>query len=293
MQLRLDAINSFLAKKNHRELTLTNRMTALDMTLCPKVDNFHDIDCVERKCEHCGIKAIHLHLQSVLDNYSDEITSWSVWTLKTEEYRQSDGSLKSVTKWKQVNKTGPFDQLVSEVEEEMASYSLHMHNANWQYRQFANLRENLPDKWLLTVSDFGQNYTCHHQEEIQGAHWSRSETTIHPVVAYYNTDAGITRESFIFLSNDHKHDAHASHFYQIKAIEDLFRRGMQFEKIVHFSDGCASQYKGKTNFVDVSFAEVDTGVVTEKHYFGTRHGKGPCDAEIGVLKKNAGLTVKR
>ncbi|KAJ8018148.1 hypothetical protein HOLleu_44024 [Holothuria leucospilota] len=30
----------------------------------------------------------------------------------------------------------------------------------------------------------------------------------------------------------------------------------------------------------------------EKHFFGSRHGKGPCDGEIGVLKRCAGNAVK-
>ncbi|KAK0040075.1 hypothetical protein Bpfe_030491 [Biomphalaria pfeifferi] len=90
---------------------------------------------------------------------------------------------------------------------------------NWQQQQFADLKQDLPCDWLLLVSDFGQNFTCHHQDEIQGAHWARTEVTIHPVE--------------------------------------------------------------------------DTNVSIERHYFGSRHGKGPCDAEIGVVKKNATLAIKR
>uniref|UniRef100_A0A2C9L8U7 Uncharacterized protein n=1 Tax=Biomphalaria glabrata TaxID=6526 RepID=A0A2C9L8U7_BIOGL len=59
------------------------------------------------------------------------------------------------------------------------------------------------------------------------------------------------------------------------------------------NDGCAAQYKGKLNFVDLSFSKEDTNVSIERHYFGSRHGKGPCDAEIGVVKKNATLAIKR
>ena len=32
--------------------------------------------------------------------------------------------------------------------------------------------------------------------------------------------------------------------------------------------------------------------MTEKHFFGTRHGKGPCDAEIGVVKCVAFLAIQ-
>lgn len=45
-------------------------------------------------------------------------------------------------------------------------------------------------------------------------------------------------------------------------------------------------------FADASFAVEDTGIMTEKHFFGTRHGKGPCDAEIGVVKCVAFLAIR-
>lgn len=72
------------------------------------------------------------------------------------------------------------------------------------------LKDKLPAKRLLMVSDFGQNYTCHHHDQMQGTHWSRSEVTVHPIVAYYEREGKVVRHSFIFLSNDLKHDAHAN-----------------------------------------------------------------------------------
>ena len=62
---------------------------------------------------------------------------------------------------------------------------------------------------------------------------------------------------------------------------------------MHFSDGCAGQYKCKINFVDASFSVVEHGVPMEKQYFGSRHGKGPCDAEIGVVKCITTQDMKR
>ncbi|KAK7090626.1 uncharacterized protein [Littorina saxatilis] len=293
VRLLLMGINNFLIKKNQRGLTLANKRAALDLTLCPKQGEFHNIACVERTCEHCGVRKLRDHLSTTLEAHADELTTWDAWTLTKEQYRKNDGTVKDTTKWKPIPKSGPFDELVTEMEEQMTKYSLHLFNADWQYKQFCHLRDNLPQRWLLTVSDFGQNFTCHHQDEIQGAHWARSECTIHPVVTYFHTDEGIRKESFVFLSTDLRHDAHASHHYQIDAVKQLLGRNLEFERIVHFSDGCASQYKGKTSFVDLSFSKEDTGILTERHYFGSRHGKGPCDAEIGTVKKNASLAVKR
>ena len=71
----------------------------------------------------------------------------------------------------------------------------------------------------------------------------------------------------------------------------LQSNGVKIDRLIQFSDCAPSQYKNKTSFIDASFSEKDFGFRTEKHFFGSRHGKGPCDREIGVLKKKARLEV--
>ncbi|VDI46372.1 Hypothetical predicted protein [Mytilus galloprovincialis] len=56
-------------------------------------------------------------------------------------------------------------------------------------------------------------------------------------------------------------------------------------------DGAPTQYKSKYNFVDMSFWKDDFGFEVEKHFFGSRHGKGPCDGESGVVKRSATVAV--
>lgn len=141
--------------------------------------------------------------------------------------------------------------------------------------------------------DFGENYSCFFQDEAQGAHWARQQVTIHPIVAFYHCpiDNEIVEDTYVFISEDIKHDSHAAHHFEMATVQEILKQGVKLNKIIHFTDGCSSQYKGKTSFVDVSFAESDTGVPTEKHFFGSRHGKGPCDRQIGVVKKMAKRAV--
>lgn len=190
---------------------------------------------------------------------------------------------------------GPFGQLLCEMEEELKPFALHISNAEWQHQQFNKLKENLPEKWVLFVMDFAENYSCFYQDEAQSVHWNQKQVTIHPIVAYYHCpdDGEVMRESVMCISSDLKHDSHAVQHFQLTLVRELLGRGLAIEKIIHFSDGCASQYKCKTSFVDASHSEEDVGIPQEKHYFGSRHGKGPCDAEIGVVKRIATLSVKR
>ena len=99
-------------------------------------------------------------------------------------------------------------------------------------------------------------------------------------------------DTMFFISNDIKHCYHAVQYFTSQAVKQLQNEGISINKLVHFSDGAPTQYKCKVNFCDASFSNNDFGFVTERHYFGSRHGKGPCDREIGVLKKHVSLSVK-
>ncbi|KAK0057733.1 hypothetical protein Bpfe_012963 [Biomphalaria pfeifferi] len=237
--LYMEGINKFLIKKGHRELTLKNPASSLDLTLCPRTNAncFHKLQCIERSCSNCGVDLINKYFEP-LKNCMDELADWSIWSKMTDEYVQSDGTLRKVTKWRPVNKEGPFNELVTSMQKDLEKFSLHLFTANWQQQQFADLKQDLPCDWLLLVSDFGQNFTCHHQDEIQGAHWARTEVTIHPVVSYYRDKDLIVKESMFFLSNDLKHDGHASQHFQTKGIYELANRGHAFTKVYLYCISC-------------------------------------------------------
>ncbi|VDI13634.1 Hypothetical predicted protein [Mytilus galloprovincialis] len=44
----------------------------------------------------------------------------------------------------------------------------------------------VPEKWAVMCLDFAENFTCLWQDEVQGAHWSYDQVTLHPIVSYYN-----------------------------------------------------------------------------------------------------------
>jgi len=62
---------------------------------------------------------------------------------------------------------------------------------------------------------------------------------------------------------------------------------VKFENIIQFTDGCASQYKSK-----VPFFHISNYPNTERHFFGSGHGKGPSDACSGVVKASVTRTVR-
>ena len=91
----------------------------------------------------------------------------------------------------------------------------------------------------------------------------------------------------VLISNNRKHDQHVVQHFVGLANNDLIAYGVKFEHDVHFLDGAPSQYKSKLNFVEMTHCQEDFGFPIEKYFFRSRHGKGPCDGEIGVVKGSA------
>lgn len=78
------------------------------------------------------------------------------------------------------------------------------------------------------------------------------------------------------------HDTHAvTHFCKLACTHLKVERKVEFNRLIQFTDGCGAQYKSRTGFADISFGNIDFGVQVERHFFGSCHGKNPCDGEGG------------
>jgi hypothetical protein len=47
----------------------------------------------------------------------------------------------------------------------MKDFSLHIFLAIWEYRQFSNLKKNVPENLIVCVMDFAENVTTKYQDE--------------------------------------------------------------------------------------------------------------------------------
>ena len=59
------------------------------------------------------------------------------------------------------------------------------------------------------------------------------------------------------------------------------------KQIYYFSDGAASQYKNRKNFLNLCYHHTDFGIAAEWHFSATSHGKGACDGVGGTVKRLA------
>lgn len=257
-------------------------------TLCPKQGANYALKCINRKCDNCGPEKF---LES-LDIIGQKTTQTSWWRWENGTVLFAGVEKKRLLKKR---KEGTLDDLLSELNAELQPFSRHLFDATWQCRQYQCLEKNRPQGTVLFCCDFGENVKVINQDEAQAAHWSNIQVTIHPVVATYECpEDGCTEtvtDTMIFLSDDNKHCADAVHHFTTTATQVLKDDGIAFSRVIQFSDGAASQYKNKTAFNDASFGKEDAGCTMERHFFGSRHGKGPCDREIGVFKKQLRFSV--
>ena len=249
--------------------------------LCPISDSqrFHKEECVFGTCDRCGNYGgrIREMYQDIIRE-SNAAHTWLHW--EKEEVR--DGKVRRVLKTKQGSMEMLINEMAMDVEKPVqgVSFVKHLFTARWQHRQFASLKENLPANWGIMIMDFGQNRKVFYQDEIKSAYFGQRQITMHPIVMYYKRDNVLFRDSQIYLSDDITHDYHAVEHFLTLASDHLARQ-IKVEREIIWSDGCQSQYKGKGTFADLSLSSE----TRERNYYGSEHGKGEGDGEIGVVNR--------
>lgn len=63
----------------------------------------------------------------------------------------------------------------------MKSYTANQFKADFQHKVGSQLGENLPLDHVLTVMDFSENISLVPQDEIESAHFTTKQVTLHPV----------------------------------------------------------------------------------------------------------------
>lgn len=148
----------------------------------------------------------------------------------------------------------------------------------------------LADNEVIALCDFSENLAFEIQDSAQSYYYAKTQCTIHPICIYYKEDGVLKQKSNIIIAESLKHTVEAVYLFQTKLIEYLktfFGNNFNDKKIKFFSDGAASQYKNKKNFLNLCLFKKDFGIEAEWHFFATSHGKSPCDALGGTFKRNA------
>lgn len=245
--------------------TLTNSLMCKDKTT----------DCYLRYCENCKSSAICEQL------ISDEIEEACIEEIHFEQWVTTDRcDIETFVKKP--------DEFVSFLISKLEKLIPHDFIKNEQSKFLKTCKSNLNYGEFLVICDFSENYSFVLQDEVQSHHWNNQQATIHPFVIYYKEDGELKHLSFVVISEDLRHDSITVSLFISKMIDFLrTEQSMSVNKIYFISDGAASQYKNRKNFASLCHFKQKYNIVVEWHFFATSHGKGPCDAIGGTLKRMA------
>lgn len=279
----------YATQLNKPEMKPGDKNTCVALILCPKNGEEYNLRCIDRACTQCSSKDLENKIQPLLE--LEEIT-WQSWDLVQYENHKTG---KKSSKRELVEKSDSPEAFINLFIKEVTFLAVHLFEARWQQVQFSKLSKSVKKNQVMLTADFAENFTCFSQNEIQGAHWMRNAVTIHPTIANYKcpVDGEIVEEAIDIITDDLVHDAHAFHKFNTIINQHLTEvQQIPIEELIIVTDGCASQYKCKSSFFDASNGLEDIGVVIERSYYGSRHGKNRCDGEGGILKNKVTRAIK-
>lgn len=234
--------------------------------------------CYLGDCNVCpGIEELKKHLISVFDNNLIDTVTYKQWTAVDRS------TLETVIE--------NSDEFVESFGDKLESLLPHSFIATQQSMFYKECKSQLKPGEFVVSADFSENYAFVLQDAAQGFHWNNDQATIHPFVAYYKESDNINHLNFVIISDVLHHNTVAVSLYQKQLIEFLKNRFENLpKKVFYFSDGAASQYKNRKNFINLCYHQTDFGFPAEWHFSATSHGKSACDGLGGTVKRLAART---
>ena len=166
---------------NNEYAVLKNVTEAAEKTLCPKQEDklFHNIKCLERQCDLCGVNALPLLPEEMATEGS---VRWSRYEYVPTGKFLSNGQEKK--KIALVQKETPPSELFKYFKELLATYPVHSFMARWQRDQLDNLLENLPFGHVVCVHDYSEGFACRQQDEIQSEYFDVAKVSLHVIILH-------------------------------------------------------------------------------------------------------------
>ncbi|XP_060560787.1 uncharacterized protein LOC132720637 [Ruditapes philippinarum] len=177
---KVEALNKIAQQQSMPLLKATPKQLS-NLSLCP----YEDIpkrSCVDRQCVDCGTAIVVNTYEPLVQACGNSVVAkYYQWESSKESYISKDGDKKHTTRWIQAEKTCSVADLVHDIAKSLESHSSHLFRANFQYKMESLLTSDLPLDHCLVVMDFSENISLQPQDEIESAHWTTKQVTLHPV----------------------------------------------------------------------------------------------------------------
>ena len=250
--------------------------------------------CIKQQCKIC--RDWKGKVEILLSNAPDqdkEIT-WYTWTQKVYTSKNGQRGVRRELE----RKTESFEIFKQELMKDIlkpvqrCSFVEHHFSHRYQHKMYDECIASLKPGQCLMVQDFAKNRDIIFQDDIKSNFWCKKQVTIHPGVIFYRLIEGepIRKLVVTHLSDIKNHDAHMVHLMTrdcISIMNDKYPE-IEWNRFIIWSDGCASQYKGKNSFYYLGKYSVSL----ERNFFASEHGKGPSDAETGLLAMKLEAAIK-
>ena len=239
-----------------------------------------DLDCMYGKCEKC--KEINIITNDQGDN--NEETSWLQWKTKKEK-RNIKGDEKEITLTVKETVTDSIHVLMDTFSTEMQRFKIHAFNIANQMKHYRNIKENLKPNEALVHVDFAENFQCKLANEIQSMHFgaSKKQLTLHTGVFY----TALSSQTFCAVSDSLDHNPCSVWAFMDPILDKLLHANKDVDTVHFFSDGPATQYKQKGNFLLFTHEMTVRNLSGEWNFHESGHGKGVPDGVGGALKRRA------
>jgi hypothetical protein len=166
-------------------------------------------------------------------------------------------------------------------EKSFKDFRLHKYLARTQRAAYKEKKENLKSTEALLVVDFSEKFISKARREIQASYFGKK------LISVFTAKIFTEKENFSFIiASDEQSQTKDEVYAYLKEIIDWLKvKNPKIKHLIVFSDGSASQFKNKFNFLNLLYAKKDFGLTIEWHFFCTSHGKSECDGLGGTIKR--------
>ena len=267
---------------------INDEMDLYKILLCDKTSKYRNKDCIFRDCNVCKdwIKKIE-SLASDLN--MEKMVHWSRWGYMNYTQKSGKDVPKRVSLPNYGTKRKCLDELIQldimgPGRNKTFTFVIHFFTQSFQFQMYKQCEDTLKPGQCINVQDFAQNIEIRYLIEIKARNWAKRQISMHVQVLTYKTSKSKENQDLfiVHLSDILKHDAPMVHYATQDSMDILSERhpDEKWEKFYLWSDGCTSQYKGKSSFFFLD--QFDTRV--ERNFFGSEHGKNRCDSFTGQIK---------
>ena len=271
-------------------------MDLYKLLTCDKTSKYRNKECIFRECNDC--KDWGKTIKSLASNLNmDKMVHWSRWGYVN--FTQKCG--KDVPKRVSLAKFGTIRECLDELiqldimkpgKNKTFTFVKHFFTQSFQFQMYKQCEDTLKPSQCINVQDFAQNIEIRYLMEIKAKNWAKRQISMHvQVLTYKTSESEQIQDLFIIhLSDILKHDASMVHYVTQDSMDILSKRHPEekWGKFYLWSDGCTSQYKGKSSF----FFLDQYNPQVERNFFGSEHGKNRCDSFTGQIKIAYKIAVK-